>query len=70
MEAAQAALVAVDDSPEQAAWAADAEDGNGRDQPDRLLQRLIAAASEHDEGDGKIADVLANFKAEDANPRR
>ena len=46
VEAAQAALEAVDDSPEQAAWAADVEDGSGY--PDRLFQRLIAAASEHD----------------------
>lgn len=68
MEAAQAALAAVDNSPEQVAWAADAEDGNGH--PDRLLQRLIAAASEHDEGDDKLADVLADFAAGDANPRR
>jgi len=63
VEAAQAALEAVDDSPEQAAWAADVEDGSGY--PDRLFQRLIAAASEHDEGEDKIANVLA----EEANPR-
>ena len=63
VEAAQAALEAAKESPEQVAWAAEAEDGAGY--PDRLYQRLITAASAYDEGEDKIADVLA----EDTNPR-
>lgn len=63
VEAAKAALEAMGDSPEQAVWAADAADGSNY--MDRLQQRLIKAASEYDEGDNKIADLLAD----DANSR-